>query len=120
MAKNGFRVMDSDLHTMEPDGLWEKYLDDPSQVRHPHASPLHAPDLRGLPPALVITAEYDPLRDEGERYGERLRQASVPVTISRHDGVVHGFFFFSGLVGKTDAALEEACTWLRGAFAGRA
>jgi acetyl esterase len=100
--------------------FWEKYLDDPSQVRHPHASPLHAPDLRGLPPALVITAEYDPLRDEGERYGERLREASVPVTISRHDGVVHGFFFFSGLVGRTDAALKEACTWLRGAFAGRA
>jgi acetyl esterase len=100
--------------------FWEKYLDDPSQVRHPHASPLHTPDLRGLPPALVITAEYDPLRDEGERYGERLREASVPVTISRHEGVVHGFFFFSGLVGKTDAALKEACAWLRGAFAGRA
>jgi acetyl esterase len=100
--------------------FWDKYLNDPSEARHPHASPLHAPDLRGLPPALVVTAEYDVLRDEGERYGERLREAGVPTTISRHDGVVHGFFFFSGLVGRTDAAQEEACAWLRGAFAGRA
>jgi acetyl esterase len=93
------------------------YLNNPSEARHPHASPLHAPDLRGLPPALVLTAEYDPLRDEGERYGARLRDAGVPTTISRYDGVIHGFFTLPGLVDRSDAALEEVSAWLRRIFA---
>lgn len=92
------------------------YLAEPLDVRNPHASPLHARDLLGLPSALVITAEYDPLRDEGEDYAMRLRAAGVPVAISRYDGVVHGFFTLSGLVGKSDAVQDEACAWLRSAF----
>jgi acetyl esterase len=93
------------------------YLNDPSEARHPHASPMHAADLHGLPPALVITGEYDPLRDEGEEYAARLRDAGVPTAVSRYDGVIHGFFSLRGLVGKSDAALEEACAWLRSVFA---
>ena len=98
--------------------FWGKYLA-PGDERHPHASPMRAADLHGLPPALVVTAEYDPLRDDGERYAARLREAGVPTTVSRYDGVIHGFFSLSGLVDKSDAAMEEACAWLRGALAKR-
>jgi acetyl esterase len=97
--------------------FWHHYLTDPSEGAHPHAAPLRAPVLSGLPPALVITAEYDPLRDEGELYAERLRAAGVPVAMSRYDGVNHGFMFWVGVVDKAGKAMTEACKWLRDAFA---
>jgi acetyl esterase len=97
--------------------FWAHYLSDPAEGGHPHASPLRA-DLSGLPPALVITAEYDPLRDEGERYADRLRAAGVPAARTRYDGVNHGFMFWVGVVDKAGAAMSEACDWLRGVFAG--
>jgi acetyl esterase len=98
--------------------FWAHYLSDDSEGRHPHASPLRAPDLSGLPPALVITAEYDPLRDEGEFYAERLRTAGVPTALTRYDGVNHGFMFWVGVVDKAGVAMNEAGDWLRGVFAG--
>jgi len=98
--------------------FWAHYLSDGSEGRHPHASPLRAPDLSGLPPALVITAEYDPLRDEGEFYAERLRTASVPTALTRYDGVNHGFMFWVGVVDKAGVAMNEAGDWLRSVFAG--
>ena len=100
--------------------FWAHYLSDASQGVHPHASPLRAPDLSGLPPALVITAEYDPLRDEGERYADKLRTAGVSTALTRYDGVNHGFMFWVGVVDKAGVAMNEACEWLRSAFAGHA
>ncbi|MBO2458472.1 alpha/beta hydrolase [Actinomadura sp. LCR2-06] len=82
---------------------WEQYLDDPSHAGHPHASPLRAPDLSGLPPAFVLTAECDPLRDEGEAYAARLAEAGVPVEAHRIEGAFHGFF---GLDHVLPAAVE--------------
>ena len=95
------------------------YLGDPLEAGNPHASPLRAADLRGLPPALVQIAEYDPVRDEGEAYAARLREAGVPTTVSRRAGMIHGFLFLPGLVREADAAFDEACAWLRGTFARR-
>ena len=97
--------------------FWDHYLRHPSEGAHPHASPLRAPDLSGLPSALVITAEYDPLRDEGEFYAEKLKAAGVPTAVTRYNGVNHGFMFWVGVVDKAGAAMSEACRWLRDTFA---
>jgi acetyl esterase len=67
------------------------YLDSGADPADPLVSPIRRADLSGLPPALVVTAEHDPLRDEGELYGQRLRDAGVPATVSRYDGAGHGF-----------------------------
>jgi acetyl esterase len=93
--------------------FWNHYLTDPSQGAHPHASPFRAEDLSGLPPALVVTAEYDPLRDEAEYYAERLRQFGVPTQMKRWDGMNHGFFTWPGVVDKAGEAMDEACGWVR-------
>ena len=93
--------------------FWNHYLRKPSDAANPHASPLRASDLGGLPPALVVTAEYDPLRDEGESYAERLRQAGVPTQMKRWDGMNHGFFFWPGVVDRATAAMDDACAWVK-------
>ena len=97
--------------------FWSHYLSDPAEGLHPHAAPLRASVLSGLPSALVITAEYDPLRDEGELYAEKLRAAGVPVALTRYDGVNHGFMFWVGVVDKAGAAMDQSCRWLRQVFA---
>jgi acetyl esterase len=93
--------------------FWDHYLADPSHGDHPHASPFRAADLSGLPPALVVTAEFDPLRDEGEYYADRLRQAGVPTEMKRWDGMNHGFFFWPGVVDRASDAMDEACEWVK-------
>ncbi|WP_069804426.1 alpha/beta hydrolase [Thermogemmatispora onikobensis] len=100
------------------DMLWfaNQYLNSPEEVRNPLVSPMLREDLRGLPPALVITAEYDPLRDEGERYGERLREAGVPVTIHRYEGMIHGFLTPPIPLRQAQDAIAECCQALRQAF----
>jgi len=97
--------------------FWNHYLGRPENGRQPYASPLEAPSLEGLPPTLVLTAEYDPLRDEGEAYADGLRRAGVPVTLTRYPGMIHGFFRWINLVDKARAARDEAAAALRKAFA---
>ncbi len=96
--------------------FWAHYLTSPVEAENPYASPLRARDLTGLPPAYVTSAEYDPLRDEAERYGMRLRAAGVPTEITRFPGMNHGFLFWVGVVGGADSAMAEACAWARQAF----
>jgi acetyl esterase len=97
--------------------FWDHYLADPADAAHPHASPLRAPDLADLPPAFVMTAEYDPLRDEAERYGARLREAGVTAEIVRVPGMNHGFLFWVGVVDAAAPPMAQACDWLRRRFA---
>jgi acetyl esterase len=96
--------------------LWRQYLSNAAEADDPYASPLRATNLAGLPAALVITAEYDILRDEGERYAERLKQAGVPVKHSRYANTIHGFFSIPLLCPGGRAAMKEASEWLKGRF----
>ena len=72
--------------------FWDLYAPDPESRRNVDASPMREPDLSGLAPAVVLTAEHDPLRDEGEAYAARLSEAGVPVRHRRFDGQMHAFF----------------------------
>jgi acetyl esterase/lipase len=100
--------------------FWDQYTTDPQQRAESTASPLRAPaeQLAGLPPALVITAEADVLRDEGEAYAGRLRDAGVPVVAVRYQGVIHDFVMLNALRGTdaAEAAIAQAGSYLRQAL----
>ena len=106
------------LYKADMEYYWRHYLADERDGSNPLASPLRAESLSGLPPALVITAEMDPLRDEGEAYAARLKQAGVSATCTRYDGMIHGFFGMGAVVDKGRQAIREAGRELREAFAG--
>jgi acetyl esterase len=98
--------------------FWQQYVGDGDRTG-PRVSPLHASDdaLAAAPPTLVITAEYDPLRDEGEAYAARLAAAGVDATATRYDGMIHGFFSLRDLIPEGKAAVDQACEALRTALA---
>jgi acetyl esterase len=97
--------------------FWNYYLRSAADGSNPLASPLRTNDLRGLPPAMVLTAEFDPLRDEGEAYAVRLREAGVPVTLKRYTGMIHGFFSLGAVLDQGKQAVADAAAALRTAFA---
>ena len=79
------------LNRAEMAWFWDHYATTQAERIHPWASPLKTEDLSNLPPATILTAEYDVLRDEGEKYASRLKEAGVPVVLKRYDGMIHGF-----------------------------
>ncbi|AQS42953.1 alpha/beta hydrolase [Bacillus velezensis] len=100
--------------------FWDQYTNNSNERAEITASPLRATaeQLQGLPPALIITAEADVLRDEGEAYANKLREAGVPVTAVRFQGIIHDFVMLNALA-KTEAArgaIDLAATWLRKGF----
>ena len=100
--------------------FWGQYVPEGGAVscEDPRVSPAHASDLGGLPRAHVITAEYDPLCDEGEAYAARLAAAGVPTRLDRIDGHLHGFFGNPHIFDAGDASISEAAAELRAALAG--
>jgi acetyl esterase len=91
------------------------YLPAPIDRRQPWVSPARA-NLAGLPPAFVLTAECDPLRDQGEAFAQRLKEAGVPATAKRYEGMIHPFFSLSGIIEGGQTALAEAAAALKTAL----
>ncbi|QDI90893.1 alpha/beta hydrolase [Salicibibacter halophilus] len=93
-----------------------KYFHTFEELQNPYAVPLKAEDLSGLPPALVITAEFDPLRDEGKMYADELEKAGVDVVHTCYDGMIHGFVSMDAFISKGTEAIEQAAGALRDVF----
>lgn len=105
------------LRTIDMTWFEDQYIGDTEAATHPHGSPLLAEDLSRLPPAFVLTAEFDPLLDQGRDYALRLRQAGNECSYSHHAGAFHGFFGMPAEIGRR--AVAEACAWLKASFAPR-
>jgi len=97
---------------------WDQYLPDQAARMNPYASPLRAADMSGLPPLYLVTAEHDPLRDEGFAYADRLRAARVPVEHRHYGSQIHGFFSFVNLLDDADKAVSEAGATIRAVVKG--
>ncbi len=108
-AKDSYYI----LSRADMEWFWGHYLGSEADRANPYACPAYATTLRGVAPAFVITAEYDPLRDEGEAYAARLREEGVQVVLRRYDGVTHGFFGMPAQLDKAKAAIAEAGSALR-------
>lgn len=92
---------------------WKEYLGSSTNPRDPRVSPLFESDLAGLAPSLVVLAEYDSLRDEGEAYGRRLTEAQVPTVVQQYTGAIHGFFTMGGVMAVARSAIADVCRYLR-------
>lgn len=93
--------------------FWEYYLTSETDATNPYASPLPAKDLSNLPPALVVTAEFDPLRDQGEAYAKRLQAANTPVSYKCYDGMIHCFLSFPKQIEQARKGLQEVADAIR-------
>lgn len=100
--------------------FWEQYARTPEEARSPYASVINTPSCQGLPAALLITAEFDPLRDQGEAYAMRLAEAGVRVTITRYAGTIHGFYPMRAAIDASQKALAQSADALRIALQGSA
>lgn len=98
------------------DWFFEHYLETGADKSDLRMSPLLAKDVSGLPPAYLMTAEYDPLHDEGIAYADRLRAVGVPVTVADYPGLVHDFVYLQAVLPQAGEALRRACAALRGAL----
>lgn len=97
--------------------FWDQYCPDEADRKHPYVSPLRAETLSNLPPALILTAEYDPLRDEGETYAAELSKAGVEAQAIRYDGMIHGFTRRFQLLDEAEAALRETVNMIQSRLA---
>lgn len=93
--------------------FWDQYLPESSAASHPHASPLRMQTPVGLPSAYVMVAEFDVLRGEGEAFARRLNAGGVAVVSGCQAGMNHGFLKYTGIIDEADAAMDDACVWLR-------
>jgi acetyl esterase len=113
LFSGGFLLTKGDMDTFEA-----SYLPPGTDPRDPRVSVLHAPDLSGMPPAYVCTAGFDPLRDEGEAYAQRMREAGVRVALRRHPGLIHSFANETAISRSSRAAMLETAGALRMGLAG--
>jgi acetyl esterase len=104
------------LSKADMEWFWGHYLRSKSDGENPYASPLRAKDLKNLPPAQIVTASHDPLRDEGEAYAEALKKAGNKVKLKRYAGVVHGFFSLQAVIDQGKAATRELADELKAAL----
>jgi acetyl esterase len=111
-ATDGYYI----LSRADMEWFWGHYLASDADAANPYACPARAKTLAGLPPALVITAEFDPLRDEGEAYAARLGEEGIATILLRYDGVTHGFFGMPAFIEKSRRAIAEASAALRSAI----
>jgi len=105
------------LSRADMEWFWNCYLSSERDRANPYCCPGVAKDLRGLPSALIVTAEYDPLRDEAEEFAARLKRAGVATKCTRYEGVTHAFTGMASVLEKGRESILEAADVLRGAFA---
>ena len=108
---------DTFLTVADMQWFWAHYVGDAADDSSPEFRPLRAQDHSGLPPAIVVTAEYDPLRDDGFAYAEALRAAGVPVTHHHYDEVVHAFFSLVNMLTRGNEAVAQVGADIRAAVA---
>ncbi len=100
----------------ELDWILTQYITDPSEARDPRVAPILASDFSGLPPAFLITAGYEIMRDDAEHYGELLRAAGVPVDLHRYESTIHPFLNLAGVIDAGREAIDECALKLREAL----
>lgn len=115
--------LDTESYRLFGDGIWlckanieyyyDQYLKSREQAKEPYVSPLLAENLKNLPPAHVVTAEFDILRDEGEAYARRLREEGNRVTHKRYSGMIHSFFVLNGVFDQANEAIDECIALIR-------